>query len=362
MLQVTVCQKCGVTGFPECLIYCSKCQFSAEHRYCLDKLPEPDDENVTWICEECMPKNAEKSFSKKFESSQVGNDSPLSSEEKQSLHACGANSNGDLKFKKQRRRLIVDDEDNSIEVKNSQLALDSEKGVKVDIRTSEVNLYPEEAVVKLRTSQVAPESCQQSFSEYGPAQPIISPVWRGSFHISNKKYDGIPCLVGHVSSKACSKVSDKVNALQPLLGLEMLPKLDVWPPRFCKSPPTDDNIALYFFPEKERDKPQFEDLLFHLIEHDFALKAMLGAVELLIFPSLELPQTCRRFLGKYFLWGVFWQKSVSVVIEMSTKDIGRAEGRDPTKTQNLHLNSPIRTATVSPFSHRREEVSSQICI
>ncbi|OVA12011.1 hypothetical protein BVC80_7745g4 [Macleaya cordata] len=48
-----VCQKCGVTGFAELLIYCNCCRVSAEHRYCLDKIPKTDEKEVIWSCEKC---------------------------------------------------------------------------------------------------------------------------------------------------------------------------------------------------------------------------------------------------------------------------------------------------------------------
>lgn len=57
--MVTICQKCGDKGFSVALIYCDKCEVYAEHRYCLDKIPETFDEYVTWFCEDCAPKVAE---------------------------------------------------------------------------------------------------------------------------------------------------------------------------------------------------------------------------------------------------------------------------------------------------------------
>ncbi|KAJ7974089.1 RING/FYVE/PHD zinc finger superfamily protein [Quillaja saponaria] len=51
--MVTVCQKCGDRGFPETLNYCVKCGETAEHTYCLDKLPNFLNEGVPWTCEDC---------------------------------------------------------------------------------------------------------------------------------------------------------------------------------------------------------------------------------------------------------------------------------------------------------------------
>uniref|UniRef100_A0A1D1ZH11 Lid2 complex component lid2 n=1 Tax=Anthurium amnicola TaxID=1678845 RepID=A0A1D1ZH11_9ARAE len=51
--MTNICQKCGVSGFEECLIYCKSCQTSVEHRYCLDKTPKVTESEVHWLCEQC---------------------------------------------------------------------------------------------------------------------------------------------------------------------------------------------------------------------------------------------------------------------------------------------------------------------
>ncbi|KAA8546537.1 hypothetical protein F0562_002724 [Nyssa sinensis] len=55
--MVTVCQQCGDEGAANALVYCVECLDFAVHRYCLDKLAEPD-EFVLWFCEDCKPKAA----------------------------------------------------------------------------------------------------------------------------------------------------------------------------------------------------------------------------------------------------------------------------------------------------------------
>ncbi|RZC67546.1 hypothetical protein C5167_011236 [Papaver somniferum] len=52
---VEVCQKCGVTGYANLLIYCDVCRVSAEHLYCLDRVSEVTQEVVEWSCEQCVP-------------------------------------------------------------------------------------------------------------------------------------------------------------------------------------------------------------------------------------------------------------------------------------------------------------------
>ncbi|KAL0016285.1 hypothetical protein SO802_003354 [Lithocarpus litseifolius] len=54
--MVTICQKCGDTGFSVALIYCDRCSVYAQHRYCLDVLPATFDEYVIWFCADCEPK------------------------------------------------------------------------------------------------------------------------------------------------------------------------------------------------------------------------------------------------------------------------------------------------------------------
>ncbi|KAJ4953910.1 hypothetical protein NE237_030742 [Protea cynaroides] len=53
-----ICEKCGVKGFSEHLIYCSQCKVYAEHIYCLDKLPEQGVLEVIWSCEQCAPRTS----------------------------------------------------------------------------------------------------------------------------------------------------------------------------------------------------------------------------------------------------------------------------------------------------------------
>lgn len=54
--MVTVCQKCGDRGIREALVYCVKCLVSAEHLYCLDELPKIPGHDVSWVCEDCVPR------------------------------------------------------------------------------------------------------------------------------------------------------------------------------------------------------------------------------------------------------------------------------------------------------------------
>ncbi|MCL7028191.1 hypothetical protein MKW94_011188 [Papaver nudicaule] len=53
--QVAICQKCGVRGYANLLIYCDVCHVAAEHTYCLDTLSKIDKKVETWSCGECVP-------------------------------------------------------------------------------------------------------------------------------------------------------------------------------------------------------------------------------------------------------------------------------------------------------------------
>ncbi|KAI3860449.1 hypothetical protein MKX03_010887 [Papaver bracteatum] len=53
--QVAICQKCGVRGYANLLIYCDVCHVAAEHTYCLDTLSKIDKKVEKWSCGECIP-------------------------------------------------------------------------------------------------------------------------------------------------------------------------------------------------------------------------------------------------------------------------------------------------------------------
>ncbi|XP_020547729.1 uncharacterized protein LOC105179636 isoform X4 [Sesamum indicum] len=133
-------------------------------------------------------------------------------------------------------------------------------------------------------------------------QPVVVAAWRGRFKIpSHNLYINV---AAHVSNKACMKVLEVASTMPESLCLEMFPRLDVWPASFKSSPPTEQSIALFFFPEG-RGEEILDCLLNDAICTDFALKGMIGKAELLIFSSLQLPEKLHRFQGKLYFWGVF---------------------------------------------------------
>lgn len=62
----------------------------------------------------------------------------------------------------------------------------------------------------------------------------------------------LPGLVAHSSTIACSKVLNTVTGLPQLLDVELLSRSVIWPQSFWNSPPTEDNVGIYIFPQYER--------------------------------------------------------------------------------------------------------------
>ncbi|KAI9086569.1 hypothetical protein K1719_031430 [Acacia pycnantha] len=112
----------------------------------------------------------------------------------------------------------------------------------------------------------------------GEAQPVAQPIWRGSFFISNQ---------------------DLIN------------RSAVWPKGFKGLGPTTESIALYIFPETERDEKAFDKFVCEIIFLDLAIRVEFVNAEFLVFPSTVLPTPYWRYKTKYYLWGVFRSKQAS---------------------------------------------------
>ncbi|KAL7208565.1 hypothetical protein ACSBR1_030328 [Camellia fascicularis] len=288
----------------------------------------------------------------------------------------------DLKLGK-RRRLILEgselsEEAESVRIADSQLVVadsqlvvaDSQLGVadsqlvvvdsQLGVADSQLVLADSQLDVADSQLVVADLSNDLEHNDYLLAQPIIDPIWRGSFSIYNKDYGLLDGVVAHLSSKACPKVCEEASLLPALLRSEILPKTDVWPKSFQKSEPCDDHIGLYFFSGDKR----YESLVDDMMHQELALRAIVRNAELLVFPSTELPLLYWKFLGKYYLWGVFRPKKASssdaanhdlVVVNSniecasyskSANGINTEEERNLTKTKNWNARSPL-----SPLSN-----------
>ncbi|CAK9134732.1 unnamed protein product [Ilex paraguariensis] len=162
-------------------------------------------------------------------------------------------------------------------------------------------------------SQITINDLSNSLANYchGLAQPVIDPIWRGSFCILNKDKEIFDGFVAHLSNKACQKVFDEAGLFPSFLCFEMLPKSELWPKSFQKFEPCDDNIALYFFPLDTRHERVFDYLVDEMRLQELAMRAIVKNAELLVFTSMELPLLYWRFQGKYYLWGVFRSKQAA---------------------------------------------------
>ncbi|XP_072981773.1 uncharacterized protein [Typha angustifolia] len=253
----------------------------------------------------------------------------------------------DEKPKRKRRRLILDEEDQSDDEAHISLldknddtgdhqqpnkhpSTSEDYAQKATTRLTAQIIVPNEVMCRVQFSSVKTLNIQpivqvenhdarlsmSCYSEsvnwphYFPVQPISQCIWRGCFMICNKEYGP---LTAHFSTTACEKVWHVSKTLPTVVNLIKLPRLEAWPKGFETSPPSDDNIALFFFPFDMEYKwlhGLFDQLLEEVIDNDLVLKFVLEEAELLIFPSVILPKDSHRFQGQYYLWGVFKARQV----------------------------------------------------
>ncbi|OMO96675.1 hypothetical protein COLO4_15143 [Corchorus olitorius] len=133
-------------------------------------------------------------------------------------------------------------------------------------------------------------------------------IWQGAFevHKSGKLPDLFGGIQAHLSTLASPKVLEVVSTFPHKVSLNEVPRLSTWPTQFHDNGPKEDNIALYFFAKDlESFEKNYKVLLDNMVKNDLALKGNFEGVELLIFPSNQLPQNCQRWNTLFFLWGVF---------------------------------------------------------
>ncbi|KAF7100968.1 hypothetical protein CFC21_102393 [Triticum aestivum] len=132
--------------------------------------------------------------------------------------------------------------------------------------------------------------------------PIDEPIWSGIIKIGSGKFVS---LAAHLSTKYCEKVWKLSRSLEAVVEVTKLSRLEAWPKSFEASRPTDDNIALYLLPTEMRQDADLEQLVKEVMENDMVLRAIVGEAEMLIFPSILLPEQHQTFQGKPYLWAVF---------------------------------------------------------
>ncbi|CAK8539204.1 unnamed protein product [Lathyrus sativus] len=140
------------------------------------------------------------------------------------------------------------------------------------------------------------------------AFPEYEYIWQGVFEVhrnekSPELYTGVQA---HLSSSASPKVLEALTKFSPEVSLNEVSRLSTWPSQFHHGGAREDNIALYFFArDVESYERHYRGLLDHMIQNDLALKGVFDGVELLIFPSNQLPESSQRWNMLFFLWGVF---------------------------------------------------------
>ncbi|XWS42848.1 hypothetical protein CRYUN_Cryun16bG0049800 [Craigia yunnanensis] len=161
--------------------------------------------------------------------------------------------------------------------------------------------------LSMRDISVPPLATVSAVSKMS-AIPEHEYIWQGAFdvHKSGKPPEFCGGIQAHLSTLASPKVLEVVNTFSHKVSLDEVPRLSVWPTQFHYSGPKEDNIALYFFAKDlESYEKNYKILLDTLVKNDLALKGNFEGVELLIFPSNQLPEHCQRWNTLLFLWGIF---------------------------------------------------------
>ncbi|KAF8379092.1 hypothetical protein HHK36_028521 [Tetracentron sinense] len=145
-------------------------------------------------------------------------------------------------------------------------------------------------------------------------------IWQGGYVVQRSGrlpdfYDGIQA---HLSTWASPKVLEVVNKFPHNVLLEEVPRLRTWPTQFQDNYALEDNIALYFFPKDvESYERNYKSLLENMIKNDVAFKGNFDGIELLIFPSNQLPEKSQRWNMLFFLWGVFIERKINCSEQVS---------------------------------------------
>ncbi|KHN16994.1 hypothetical protein glysoja_011468 [Glycine soja] len=332
--EETVCLHCGDRGFPETLVFCTECMAYALHRYCLKGLVNFTDA-VTWFCEDCATKLGVPPA--------LDQSTPIASVTRENC------IQGVKKHNKQRKKKITKKQ---IEGKANAGLVAKTKGVLSASHSSSEPEHPhcsnrgeeehevkndcgpvprdvanfdvgeEESVARdLANSDVSfksvPVSQGATNSDSGCvevdghvyAQPTIDPIWRGSMYFCNGTIRTVSGLLAHISNLACSQVAEETGHFPEVLHAEFLPRDKVWAESFKRGDPTDQDIALFFFPDSEGSEKDFDVLVEDIMICKHVIRFVGKNAELLIFPSTELPVQNWRYEAKYYLWGVFRKKA-----------------------------------------------------
>ncbi|XVF06832.1 hypothetical protein REPUB_Repub06bG0085100 [Reevesia pubescens] len=173
--------------------------------------------------------------------------------------------------------------------------------------TDAVSVVSSVGNLSMRDISVPPLATASAVSKMS-AIPEHEYIWQGAFevHKSGKPPEFCGGIQAHLSTLASPKVLEVVHTFPHKVSLNEVPRMSTWPTQFHESGPKEDNIALYFFAKDlESYEKNYMFILDAMVKNDLALKGTFEGVELLIFPSNQLPENCQRWNTLLFLWGVF---------------------------------------------------------
>ncbi|ERM99987.1 hypothetical protein AMTR_s00110p00135600 [Amborella trichopoda] len=135
--------------------------------------------------------------------------------------------------------------------------------------------------------------------------PVRNALWKGSFNISCASFLHI-CkgIQAHPSKEVASKAYEFSKTLPYHVPFKLVSRDNVWPKSFIETPPTDRDIALYFFPG-EFDRTEYVYLLEYIVGQDLAMSYCTNGAELLVFSSKQLPLDCQNLSMHMYLWGLY---------------------------------------------------------
>ncbi|KAJ6851488.1 uncharacterized protein M6B38_259265 [Iris pallida] len=140
------------------------------------------------------------------------------------------------------------------------------------------------------------------------AIPELNFIWHGSIEVlttrrDHELFDGIQV---HLSSCASLKVHDVVIKFSSTLQLEEVSRISAWPWQFQGTSPKEENIALFLFAKDiESYERSYSKLIEKMLKNDLALRGNIDGIDLLIYPSNNLPLKSQRWNRLFYLWGVF---------------------------------------------------------
>ncbi|KQJ92156.1 hypothetical protein BRADI_4g41953v3 [Brachypodium distachyon] len=255
------------------------------------------------------------------------------------------------KLVKRGKYIYEDNDDGDQNILGAEVATDS-------LTTSTV-------VMKDRCTEVSnPLVLESSKVQEHSDLPIDEPIWSGDFKLGSKGYGS---LAAHLSAKHCEKVWKISKLLRPVVEVTKLPRLEAWPKSFEASRPIDESIALYFLPHEMRHNVGLDQLVKEVTENDMVLRAVVEEAEMLIFPSILLPERHQTFKGKPYPWAVFKRREDKVATPTLDEEghvidcCARAEEKhaSPRKDHRVTgLNMGVESEEVERQVTKQEQTSS----